>query len=107
MKLFPINQKYTANSTLNYLSFLNHQIEGRKNYIRQFNPTYSILNEIPVRYTQEQLFQRGILAPARLNGEPAIIIFAAKLQYGEGIINNFAGYSSVWVYYGNPDNASG
>lgn len=106
MKLIPINKQRTTNSIFNYLAFLNHQIEGRKQYIKQFTPNYTILNEPPVKYTQEQLFQKGILAPARLNGKTSLIIFSARLQYGEGLINNFSGYDSVWVYYGNPDNAS-
>jgi hypothetical protein len=36
--------------------------------------------------------------------EKALLIFPSNLKYNEGLINNFSGYDSVWVYYGNPDN---
>lgn len=113
MRIFPIHSSYIYSQT-DYWRFLKESIEGLTGHIQQFKPKWTVLNEPPVLLSHEELISKKIIKPMRIlksvdeneNGiyEKALLIFPANLKYNEGLINNFSGYDSVWVYYGNPDN---
>lgn len=105
MKFFPINHRYN-NSKLNYWSYLDSKVDGLIRYVDTFNANWKVLNEAPCIYTMEELVSLGYVKPAIIEkGEStsrSLIVVTSTLQYGEGLINNFSGYDSVWLYYGNP-----
>ena len=113
MKIFPIHSSYIY-SQVDYWKFLRESIEGLTHHIQQFKPKWIVLNEPPVHLSHEELIDKKIIKPMRILKaideeknyiyEKALLIFPSNLKYNEGLINNFSGYDSVWVYYGNPDN---
>lgn len=117
MKIFPANSKYIL-SSYDYWGFLNTSVLGLTNYIKQFKPGWVVLNDSTPTYSHEELIKQNIIKPMRIlkridkddNGndlhiyEKALIVFPSNLKYNQGLINNFKGYDSVWIYYGDPQN---
>ena len=108
MKLFPISNQY-AKSTQNLIDNKNCEINAFKHYIDDFSPNYKILNETPCFMTTEELISGGYIAPAFVgdkNSPLCLIIFASRLQYNEGLLQNFYAYESAYVYMGKPEDLS-
>lgn len=98
-----------------YIRKLDSELQSLADYINWMNPNYNILNYTPgtnsTFYSQEELVQRGIIrkvyfydstiSTTELQSlvasdtlvENALIVFPPRLQYHEGMINNFKPYS--------------
>jgi hypothetical protein len=104
MKLFPISNSYTQ-STKNLIKNTNNNINSFKHYLDNFSPNYKILNDSPCFMTTNELIAGGYISPAFVgdkNSPMCLIIFASRLQYNEGLLQNFYTYDSVYVYMGKP-----
>lgn len=104
MKLFPISNSY-AQSTKNLIKNTNNNINSFKHYLDNFSPNYKILNDNPCFMTTNELIAGGYISPAFVgdkNSPMCLIIFASRLQYNEGLLQNFYTYNSVYVYMGKP-----
>lgn len=109
MRIFPIASN-RANAAKTHFQFLNQQCNALMQFKHQFHPGFKIFNDSPLYYTYEELFDRGVLKLAKLpNTEgslpDALIVVTPKLEYGEGVINNFP-YLNVYVFYGDEENLS-